>query len=278
MIHPASWKIRPDPMDMVWHYASGEMPCYLDGEFSEVGWVRYTHRGVQFLDKMNFPKKQLRYIFSPKFQIKYNTAFNDVLEGCADLSRDGRTWITPELAEGYRQLHRLGYAHSFEAWQDGKLVGGALSVQVGGYITCETMFHRVSNASKAAWGQTLVRLKERGFKWIDTNCVASHHVEYGEEWLPQWKFERLLIPTLKENLSLADDIPCPPVPWVVKAGLPIARLLRSVRKRLPWYKEWPQGVQQLPNQPQPNQPQSQPSAAPSEAPEPAREGATAALQ
>lgn len=228
-------------MDMLWHYASGEMPCYLEREGGEVGWVKFTHRGVQFLDKVEFPKKQLRYIFSPKFEIKYNQAFDEVLAGCADLAREGHTWITPELIEGYTALHRMGYAHSFEAWMDGRLVGGALSIQIGGYITCETMFHRVSNASKAVWGQTLVRLKERGFQWIDTNCVAQHHVKYGEEWIPQWRFEQLVASAMKQNLSLADDIPCPPVPWALKAGLPVARILRGIRKRLPW-QEQPRGV------------------------------------
>jgi leucyl/phenylalanyl-tRNA--protein transferase len=256
-------------MDMIWHYASGEMPCYLDGEFSDVGWVRYTHRGVQFLDKINIPRKQRRYVFSPKFEIKYNKAFDEVLEGCADISRDGRTWITPELAEGYRAMHRLGYAHSFEAWQDGKLVGGALGIQIGGYITCETMFHRVSNASKAAWGQTIVRLQERGFKWIDTNCVAVHKVEYGEEWLPQWKFEKLLAEALKEEHSLADDIPCPPVPWIVKAGLPVARIFRAIRRRLPWWKQ---------PTPTARPPEPQPQLQPEHAQAPAAQQPTAALQ
>jgi len=242
MIHPASVKIHSDPMDMLWHYANGEMPCYLVREGGEVGWIKYTHRGVQFLDKFEFPRKQLRYIFSPKFQVKYNQAFEETLAGCADLSREGRTWITPELITGYTELHRLGYAHSYEAWMDGKLVGGAIGVQIGGYITCETMFHRVNNASKAAWGQTLVRLKERGFKWVDTNCVAAHQVEYGEEWVMQWKFEQMVNEAMKENHSLADDIPCPPVPWILKAGLPVARILSSARKRLPWWKPQQQGV------------------------------------
>lgn len=242
MIHPASVKIHADPMDMLWHYANGEMPCYLVREGGEVGWIKYTHRGVQFLDKVQFPKKQHRYIFSPKFQVKYNQAFEETLAGCADLSREGRTWITPELIKGYTELHRLGYAHSYEAWMDGQLVGGAIGVQIGGYITCETMFHRVSNASKAVWGQTLMRLKERGFKWIDTNCVAAHHVEYGEEWVPQWKFEQMVMEAMKENHSLADDIPCPPVPRILKAGLPVARIISAVRKRLPWWRTQQQGV------------------------------------
>ena len=91
MIHPASVKIHSDPMDMLWHYANGEMPCYLVREGGEVGWIKYTHRGVQFLEKFEFPRKQKRYIFSPKFVVKYNQAFEETLAGCADLAREGRT-------------------------------------------------------------------------------------------------------------------------------------------------------------------------------------------
>ena len=88
----------------------------------------------------------------------------------------------------------------------------------------------------------MVRLKERGFKWVDTNCVAAHQVEYGEEWVMQWKFEQMVMEAMKENHSLADDIPCPPVPWILKAGLPVARVVSAVRKRLPWWKAQQQGV------------------------------------
>src|SRR5258707_654278 len=166
MIHPASVKIHTDPMDMLWHYANGEMPCYLVREGGEVGWIKYTHRGVQFLDKFEFPRKQLRYIFSPKFTVKYNQAFEETLAGCADLSREGRTWITPELIKGYTALHRLGYAHSYEAWMDGKLVGGAIGVQIGGYITRGTVFYPGNHANKAGLGAKPFKLQKPGVKWV----------------------------------------------------------------------------------------------------------------
>lgn len=232
MLRWTSAPINPDPLDMLWHIAHGAIACFPSGEQSQVRWVKYTHRGVQFLDKIAFPRKEKRYIFSPDFEIRYNQAFDEVVLACADPGRDENTWLIPELIEGYGNLHRLGFAHSYEAWQGGKLVGGAFGVQIGGFISCESMFHRVSNASKAAWGQTLLRLKERGFAWIDTNSVAEHHVNYGEEWLPQWKFERLLRQALGQRRCLGDEMACPMLPWPIRGRLALTRLAGALGRRV----------------------------------------------
>lgn len=71
----------------------------------------------------------------------------------------------------------MGFAHSYEAWHEGKLAGGGFGVQLGALICCDSMFHRVSNASKAAYGQTLFHLQKRGFKIVDTNGVANYQVK-----------------------------------------------------------------------------------------------------
>jgi leucyl/phenylalanyl-tRNA---protein transferase len=267
MIHPFSSAINPDAHDMVWHYALGMMPCYIDESHGKVGWVRYSHRGIQFTDRIDFPRKEKRYIFSPKFQVRYNQKFEDVLRNCADLKREGHTWITRDVFDGYMNMHRLGFAHSYETWQDGQLVGGAIGVQIGGFITCETMYHHVSNASKAAWGQTLARLKERGFLWADTNCVATHHVNYGEEWVPQWRFEKMLEEAIHMNVSLADDIPCPTLPTVLKIGLPLARLLRKAARKARLISD-PQPLREPAPTDQPAPPAEHAPTAPAPAPQP----------
>ncbi|MGE5609455.1 MAG: leucyl/phenylalanyl-tRNA--protein transferase [Bacillota bacterium] len=232
MIRWHSNLICSDPLDMLWHCAKGELACWLSEKQDQVGWVKYSHRGIQFLDKVEFPRKQTRYIFSPRFVIRYNQAFEQVVAGCMNMPRDARMWITPELYDGYVNLHRQGYAHSFEAWENGQLVGGAFGIQLGGYISCESMFHTTSNASKAVWGQTLLHLRQRGFKWIDTNCVATHSVSYGEEWVPQWRFEQMLREALLQRPSLADDRPCSPVPWQIRLALPMTRIVRAAARRL----------------------------------------------
>jgi hypothetical protein len=93
------------------------------------------------------------------------------------------------------------------------------------------LFHRVSNAAKAAYGQTLVCMTQRGFRLMDTNVVAPHLVNYGEEWMRMWEYEAILRQALKESPSLTDDRPYPGIPWQVRYRLPIARLIRKVSRR-----------------------------------------------
>jgi leucyl/phenylalanyl-tRNA--protein transferase len=230
--------VGEDPVAFLFHYLRGQMVNWKDGNNGPVHWVAGSHRGLQFLDKVEFPRKQKRYIFSPQFEIRYDTAFEEVMKGCADRSRDveNKTWISGEYLRGMVALHKLGFAHSWEAWHDGKLVGGAFGVQLGSMISCDSMFHRMSNASKAAYGQTLVHLQKRGFKIVDTNGVAAHQVNYGEEWVPHWRFEQLILECLRESPSLTDDRPCPPLPWEVRALIPALRPARVLVKRLPWRK------------------------------------------
>ena len=231
-------RVGQDPVAVLFHYLRGQMVNWVDGNDGPVHWVAGSHRGLQFLDKVEFPRKQKRYIFSPQFEIRYDTAFEEVMKGCADRSRDAenKTWISGDYLRGMVALHRLGFAHSWEAWHDGKLVGGAFGVQLGSMISCDSMFHRMSNASKAAYGQTLVHLQKRGFRIVDTNGVAAHQVNYGEEWVPHWRFEQLILECLRESPSLTDDRPCPPLPWEVRALLPALRPARVLVRRLPWRK------------------------------------------
>jgi leucyl/phenylalanyl-tRNA--protein transferase len=229
---PRPAPITSDPIDILYHYANAEMPFWLNGTDGPVGWVRGTHRGVQRLDKIEIPKSQKRYVLSPKFEIRYNTAFEEVVRACADLKREGKTFLTEELIRGYLALNRLGFAHSYEAWADGRLAGGGFGLQLGSLLTIDSMFHRVSNSSKAAYGQTLLRIKDRGFRLMDTNVVASHLVNYGEEWMPMWEYEKTLESCLKESPSLTDDHRYPPLPWQLRYRLPLVRLVRKLSNRL----------------------------------------------
>ncbi len=225
-------EVTADPIDILWHYANAEMPFWINGNDGAVGWVRGTHRGVQRLDKIGISKSQRRYVLSTKFEIRYDTAFEEVIRACADTAREGKTFITEELIQGYTALNKMGFAHSYEAWRDGKLAGGGYGVQLGSLLTIDSMFYRVSNASKAAYGQTLLRMPERGFRLMDTNVVAKHTVNYGEEWMPMWEYEKTLKQCLGESPSLTDEKPYPALPWQIRYRLPIARLLRKVSNRL----------------------------------------------
>src|SRR5947209_8903514 len=100
-----SRRVTADPLDILWHYATGYMPDFLNGKSGPVGWVRWPHRGVQFLDKFKIPRKQKSYVLSPQFELRFDSAFEEVVRACADVHRHaiadgpagGQTWITPAL-------------------------------------------------------------------------------------------------------------------------------------------------------------------------------------
>lgn len=112
-----------------------------------LGWWSPDPRGVLRPGEL-VVHRSLRKVL-PRFEIRVDTAFVAVVEACADPDRQGR-WITPEIAAAYTRLHELGWAHSVEAWQEGKLVGGLYGLSIGGLFAGESMFHRARDASKAA--------------------------------------------------------------------------------------------------------------------------------
>ncbi|SDO83517.1 leucyl/phenylalanyl-tRNA--protein transferase [Pedococcus dokdonensis] len=129
-------------------YRSGLFPMGL-GELGArpIAWWSPDPRGVLLPGGVHASRslrKSLR-----RFEMRVDTAFREVVDACADPGRDGR-WITDEIADAYTELHALGWAHSIETWLDGELVGGLYGVNVGGLFAGESMFHRVTDASKAA--------------------------------------------------------------------------------------------------------------------------------
>jgi leucyl/phenylalanyl-tRNA--protein transferase len=229
--------ISGDPLDILWHYAIGYMPDFLDGKSGPVGWVRWPHRGVQQLDQFKIPRKQKPYVLSPQFELRFDVAFEEVVRECADTSRkvmsEGarQTWLSPELIEGLLKLHRMGYAHSYETWMDGKLVGGTFGIQLGGLLTMVSLFHRVSNASKAAAGRAMMHLRDRGFQLIDIGMVPNHQVDFGSQWMPRWQFEAMLPTLINQKHSISDNHSCPPVPWGIRMKMPLVKAFRSIRRR-----------------------------------------------
>ena len=230
----SSRKVSDDPWHILWHYAHGRMPDWINGGSGEVAWIKRKHRGIQWLDKITLPKKSqhLKYILQPKFTIKFNTAFEQVVRACADLKREGKTWITEELFRGYGALHKLGFAHSFEAWDGEKLVAGAFGLQMGSIMSIDSVFHHVSNAGMAVYGQALLRLKDRGFKLVDVNYVSGPFARFGEEWVPQWKFEELLAGMMKERLTLAEGMTSPVFPRGMSMMLPISRGMEKIMGKI----------------------------------------------
>ena len=137
-----------EPGTLVTAYGLGlfPMPVSLDGE-DHLGWFSPVERGVLPLDGLRVSRSLRRSVRD--FEIRVDTAFDEVVGACGSPDRpDG--WITWDFVQAYGRLHRLGWAHSVEAWQDGQLAGGLYGVSIGGLFAGESMFHRVRDASKVA--------------------------------------------------------------------------------------------------------------------------------
>jgi leucyl/phenylalanyl-tRNA--protein transferase len=138
-----------------------------------VTWWSPDPRAIIELNGLHVSRSLLRVIHRSPFLVTWNKAFREVITNCAVPGPNRRgVWITPEFIEAYTRLHEQGHAHSVECWQDSKLVGGIYGVAIGGFFAGESMFHRVSNASKVALYYLMKNLRERGFELFDIQMVT----------------------------------------------------------------------------------------------------------
>ena len=173
-------------------YKSGIFPWYSEGE--PIIWWSPDPRFVLFPHNLKISKSMRQVIRRKIFTITYDTAFREVIEGCQEIPREGQdgTWITQEMLEAYVQLHKEGYAHSVEVWQAGKLVGGLYGVALGKCFFGESMFPKVSNASKAAFIDLTTKLRERNFVCIDCQQETNHLGSLGAGCIDRDEFLKIL--------------------------------------------------------------------------------------
>lgn len=166
-----------DPETILSAYAQGVFPMAdCDGA---VRWYTANPRGILPLDAVHVSHTLSQLYRNPKrFEMRVNHDFIGTMGGCQQ-NREGGTWINPKLIAAYTRLHRLGHAHSVEAWWDGELVGGLYGVTLGGAFFGESMFHRRRDASKLALLHLVHRLRERGFELLDTQASTSHLQSFG---------------------------------------------------------------------------------------------------
>jgi leucyl/phenylalanyl-tRNA--protein transferase len=152
-------------------YASGVFPMAEAADSDELFWVDPRRRGVLPLDGLHVPRRLARSFLRGEFEIGIDRDFAAVVAACADRPE---TWINPQILRLYRELHRMGYAHSVEIWQDGALAGGLYGVALGGAFFGESMFSRRRDASKFALIALVARLNAGGFRLLDTQFVTAH--------------------------------------------------------------------------------------------------------
>jgi leucyl/phenylalanyl-tRNA--protein transferase len=165
--------LRPD--QLLEAYRQGVFPWYDAGY--PVCWWSPDPRAVFALEGLHVSRRLRRTLRSGRFTVTVDRDFARVIRGCAD--REEGTWILPEMIEAYEALHRLGYAHSVEAWRGGELAGGIYGVALGGLFAGESMFTRRRDGSKVALAYLVERLRERGFSLFDIQFLTEHTARLG---------------------------------------------------------------------------------------------------
>ena len=173
-------------------YKSGIFPWYNEGE--PIIWYSPDPRMVLFPDKLKISKSMHQVLRKNDFEITFNQNFTEVISQCKTWERKDQagTWITDEMKIAYMKLHELGIAKSIEVWQNNELVGGLYGIDLGHVFCGESMFSKVSNASKVAFIHLTRKLKEENYKLIDCQVYNEHLASLGAEEISRSKFMEIL--------------------------------------------------------------------------------------
>lgn len=201
-------------------YATGIFPMADSAGSDHLYWYDPDPRGVLPIAGFHVPKRLRKTIRKMPFEIRTDTAFEDVIDGCAEATPERpETWINHAIREMFVQLYKMGYAHSVETWQDGKLVGGLYGLSLGGAFFGESMFSRRTDASKIALAHLVARLWAGGYTLLDTQFVTDHLRQFGAMEIPRDVYRQQLQQALGVD---AVFIPAPAQNW--QAGKWLAEL------------------------------------------------------
>jgi leucyl/phenylalanyl-tRNA---protein transferase len=186
------------PERLLLGYSLGIFPWY--SEELPILWHSPDPRMVLVAGELVVSRSLRKEIRRGRYEVRLDTAFEEVILGCADTPRPGQdgTWITDDMIDAYLSLHRMGYAHSAEAWLDGDLVGGLYGVNLGGVYFGESMFARASDASKVAFAVLVDQLARWDIQLIDCQVHTEHMERFGAEEWPRARFLRALHTALEQ--------------------------------------------------------------------------------
>ena len=171
---------RLDPDLLLRAYSVGVFPMANSRGADDVFWVEPKKRGILPLDHFHLSRSLAKTLKSGRFITTADAAFEQVIKLCAEPT-PGRpdTWINPDIEAAYAELHKRGYAHSIETWEEGRLVGGLYGVRLGAAFFGESMFSRASDASKVALAHLVARLRVGGFRLLDCQFQTDHLASLG---------------------------------------------------------------------------------------------------
>jgi leucyl/phenylalanyl-tRNA--protein transferase len=193
---------RPEPGLLVEAYASGIFPWPVEGY--PLLWFSPPERGILEFDALHVSRSLARERRRAQFSFTIDRAFEQVIAACAAAPRaEGEgTWITPAMRRGYVEFHRLGHAHSVEAWEGERLVGGLYGVDAGGAFAGESMFYQRPNASKLALLFLVEHLAARGLDWLDIQVMTPHMRALGARLVSRDEFLERLARARRRGLRL----------------------------------------------------------------------------
>ena len=197
------------PQVLLKAYACGIFPMAESADDPNLFWIEPENRGVLPLNAWHLPRRLRRTIRRDAFEVRIDTTFQGVIDGCAEPTSGRRkTWINSEIRRLYGALFELGHCHTVEAWQDDRLVGGLYGVSLGAAFFGESMFARTRDASKVALIHLLARLIAGGYTVLDTQFVTEHLSRFGAIEVPKARYDVMLRAALHRR---ADFAALPPV-------------------------------------------------------------------
>jgi leucyl/phenylalanyl-tRNA--protein transferase len=185
------------PLQLLACYARGVFPMADARDDDQIFLVDPEHRGVIPLVGFRVPRRLARTVRAEPFEIRFDTAFNEVVSLCAQAAPDRpETWINPVIQDLYAQVFHMGCAHSVECWRDGTLVGGLYGVSLGAAFFGESMFSRATDASKVALVHLVARLITGGYRLLDAQFITEHLTQFNAEEIPRAAYHQRLTSAL----------------------------------------------------------------------------------
>ena len=189
-------------------YTHGIFPWPASNPFGRVGsilaWFSPDPRCVIEFDRFHVSRRLERTCKSGRFRITSDTDFVGVIRGCAERYSQEETWITPEMIDAFTEFHRLGYAHSVEAWSGDLLAGGVYGVAIGGLFAAESMFYNHRDASNVALVTLMQHLKERGYQLVDIQVKTEHTARFGVVEIARTEYLRRLREALRYSIEFGE--------------------------------------------------------------------------
>lgn len=195
-----------NPERLIEAYRQGIFPWFSPGD--PLLWWSPDPRMVLFPNELRVTASLEKRMRRGDFNIRFDTAFRQVMEACAAAPRPGQdgTWIVKDMIDAYCGLHQLGVAFSVETWMDGQLAGGLYGVRIGSMVYGESMFHRVTDASKIAFVHMVRHAEEVGIGMIDCQMKTDHLARFGAREIPRADFARRLAELINQPAGRQDAI------------------------------------------------------------------------